>query len=123
MRVTLFLAALAFSAQAAPAQTAEDRRQLADELRVELDAFRANLPMRDGVLTITRVDLRGTEVVYTGTVAADFDAAAIARFRQAVSEGLCTEGTREVIRRGGAFTYDLRDEGGEQFVTTVASCR
>ena len=122
MRLILFLAALALPAQVAPAQTAAERRQLAEELRVEAETYRATLPIRDGVLTITGVDLRGTEVVYTGVVHVDFDADAIARFRQAVSEGLCTQDTREVIVRGGAFTYDLQDAGGERFVTTVASC-
>lgn len=121
MRLASFLAA-AFVTQAAPAQTAADRQQLAEELRSEVDVYRGNLPVRDGVLTISRVDLRGTEVVYTGTIHANFDAAAIARFRQAVREGLCTQDTRDVILRGGAFTYDLEDEGGERFVTTVDSC-
>ena len=121
MRLILFLAALAF-AQAAPAQTTADQRQLAAELRAEVEAYRTGLPVRDGVLTISRVDLRGIEIVYTGTVHADFDAAAIARFRQAVRQGLCTDNTADVIRRGGAFTYDLQDATGERFVTTVDSC-
>jgi len=122
MPLALLLAAVASLAQAQPAQSAADRQELAEELRAEIDAFRTSLPIRDGVLTISRVDLRGIEIVYTGTVAADFDAAAIARFRQALREGLCTKGTREVIRRGGAFTYDLRDQTGEHFVTTVDNC-
>jgi hypothetical protein len=121
-RFMLFLAALAF-AQVAPAQTAADRQQLAAELQAEVRGFRANLPMRDGVLTITAVELRGIEIVYTGNVHADFDDRAIDVFRREVARGLCTGNTGEVIRRGGAFTYDLRDEAGERFVTTVASCR
>ena len=28
----------------------------------------------------------------------------------------------EVIRRGGAYTYDLRDSDGDGFETTVSSC-
>ena len=75
------------------------------------------------MLTITKVDLRGTEVIYEGVVDADFDEAAIAVFRREVARGLCTGNTGEAIRRGGAFTYDLRDQAGEQFVSTVSSCR
>ena len=123
MRRTLFLAILAFAAQAASAQTPAERQRLADELRAEVEAFRTGLPVRDGVLTITKVDLRGTEVIYSGIVDADFDETAIAVFRREVARGLCTGDTGEVIRRGGAFTYDLRDQAGEEFVTTVASCR
>lgn len=123
MRRTLFLAALAFAAQAATAQTNADRQRLADELRAEVQAYRAGLPVRDGVLTITKVDLRGTEVIYTGVLDVDFDDTAIAVFRREVARGLCTGETGEAIRRGGAFTYDLRDQAGDQFVTTVDSCR
>jgi hypothetical protein len=121
VRFTLFLAAMACSAQAATAQTG-DRRQLANELRAEVEAFRTSLPMREGVLSITAVALRGVEIVYTGTVHADFDANQIATFRRAVVDGLCSQDTREVIRRGASFTYDLRDEGGERFVTTISRC-
>lgn len=121
-RCMLFLATLAF-AQAAPAQTAADQQQLAAELQAEVRDFRANLPMRDGVLTITAVDLRGTEIVYAGELHANFDDRAIELFRREVTRGLCAGDTEEVIRRGGAFTYDLRDAAGARFVTTVASCR
>ncbi len=119
----LFLVALACVAQAAPAQTGADRQRLAAELRADVEAYRVNLPTREGPLTITRVDLRGVEIVYTGLVDSDVDQAAIAVFRREVARGLCTGQTREVIRRGGSFTYDLRDLAGERFVTTVATCR
>jgi hypothetical protein len=118
----LFLATLAF-AQAAPAQTAADQQQLAAELQAEVRDFRANLRMRDGVLTITAVDLRGTEIVYAGELHANFDDRAFELFRREVTRGLCAGDTGEVIRRGGAFTYDPRDAAGARFVTKVASCR
>lgn len=118
----LFLVAVACVAQAAPAQTGGDRQRLAAELRADVEAYRVNLPTTEGPLTITRVDLRGVEVVYTGFVNADLDQAAIAVFRREVGQGLCTATTRDVIRRGGSFTYDLRDLAGERFVTTVATC-
>ena len=121
IRPILVLAALAF-AQASTAQSAADQRQLAQELAAEVEAYRVNLPVRDGVLTISRVDLRGLEIVYIGNVHADFDAAQIARFRQEVRRGLCSQNTRDVIVRGGSFTYDLQDQAGERFVTTVDTC-
>ena len=103
-----------------------DRRDadpdLADELRQEVRTFRDSLPAREGLLTITDVDLDGTEIIYTGNVDADFSGARIAEFRRAVSRDLCTGQTGEVIRRGGSYTYNLRDEDGDDFETTVDSC-
>ena len=96
---------------------------LEDELRTEVRQFRTTLPAREGVLTITDVDLDGTEIIYTGTVDADFNSSSIAEFRRVVSRDLCTGTTGEVIRRGGAYTYDLRDRDGDDFETTVDSCR
>ena len=103
-----------------------DRREadpeLEDELRAEVRQFRETLPAREGVLTITDVDLDGTEIIYTGRVDADFDSSSIAEFRRVVSRDLCTGETGAVIRRGGAYTYDLRDRDGDDFETTVSSC-
>ena len=95
---------------------------LADELRQEVRDFRETLPAREGVLTITDVDLDGTEIIYTGRVDADFNGSAIAEFRRVVSRDLCTGETGAVIRRGGSYTYDLRDEDGDDFRTTVDTC-
>ena len=89
---------------------------------VEVRPFRETLPAREGVLTITDVDLDGTEIIYTGRVNADFNSTSIAEFRRVVSRDLCTGETGEVIRRGGAYTYDLRDSDGDDFETTVDSC-
>lgn len=106
----------------------EDRRRreadpdLEDELRAEVREFRETLPAREGVLTITDVDLEGTEIIYTGRVDADFNSSSIAEFRRVVSRDLCTGTTGQVIRRGGAYTYDLRDSDGDDFQTTVSSC-
>ncbi|MFN3725417.1 MAG: hypothetical protein ACK4SZ_03840 [Allosphingosinicella sp.] len=96
--------------------------ELEDELRAEVRQFRETLPAREGVLTITDVDLDGTEIIYTGRVDADFNSSSIAEFRRVVSRDLCTGETGEVIRRGGAYTYDLRDSDGDDFETTVDSC-
>lgn len=95
---------------------------LEDQLRAEVREFRTTLPAREGVLTITDVDLDGTEIIYTGRVDADFNSSSIAEFRRVVSRDLCTGETGEVIRRGGAYTYDLRDNDGDDFETTVSSC-
>lgn len=95
---------------------------LEDELRAEVRQFRETLPTREGPLTITDVDLDGTEIIYTGRVDADFDSSSIAEFRRVVSRDLCTGTTGAVIRRGGAYTYDLRDRDGDDFETTVSSC-
>ncbi len=95
---------------------------LEDELRAEVREFRNSLPAREGVLTITDVDLDGTEIIYTGRVDADFTSSRIAEFRRVVSRDLCTGETGEVIRRGGAYTYNLRDNDGDDFETTVSSC-
>jgi len=103
-----------------------DRRRadpdLEDELRAEVREFRNSLPAREGVLTITDVDLNGTEIIYTGRIDADFNSSSIAEFRRVVSRDLCTGQTGEVIRRGGAYTYDLSDNDGDDFQTTVSSC-
>lgn len=96
--------------------------ELEDELRAEVREFRNTLPAREGVLTITDVDLDGAEIIYTGRVDADFNSSSIAEFRRVVSRDLCTGQTGEVIRRGGAYTYDLRDSDGDDFETTVSSC-
>lgn len=96
--------------------------ELEDELRAEVRQFRDTLPAREGVLTITDVDLDGTEIIYTGRIDADFDRSSIAEFRRVVSRDLCTGQTGDVIRRGGAYTYDLRDRDGDEFETTVSSC-
>ena len=74
------------------------------------------------MLTITDVDLDGTEIIYTGRIDADFNSSSIAEFRRVVSRDLCRGDTGEVIRRGGAYTYDLRDNDGDDFETTVSSC-
>ena len=95
---------------------------LEDELRAEVREFRNSLPAREGVLTITDVDLDGAEIIYTGRVDADFNSSSIAEFRRVVSRDLCTGETGEVIRRGGAYTYNLRDNDGDDFETTVSSC-
>ncbi|MDB5667883.1 MAG: hypothetical protein JWL74_833 [Alphaproteobacteria bacterium] len=95
---------------------------LEDELRAEVRQFRETLPAREGVLTITDVDLDSTEIIYTGRVDADFNSSSIAEFRRVVGRDLCTGQTGEVIRRGGAYTYDLRDSDGDNFETTVSSC-
>lgn len=95
---------------------------LEDELRAEVREFRNSLPAREGVLTITDVDLDGAEIIYTGRVDADFNGSSIAEFRRVVSRDLCTGETGEVIRRGGAYTYNLRDNDGDDFETTVSSC-
>lgn len=95
---------------------------LEDELRAEVREFRTSLPAREGVLTITDVDLDGAEIIYTGRVDADFNSSSIAEFRRVVSRDLCTGETGEVIRRGGAYTYNLRDNDGDDFETTVSSC-
>jgi hypothetical protein len=96
--------------------------ELEDQLRAEVREFRTTLPTREGVLTITDVDLNGTEIIYTGRVDADFNSSSIAEFRRVVSRDLCTGETGAVIRRGGAYTYDLRDSDGDDFETTVSSC-
>lgn len=96
---------------------------LEDELRQEVRAFRDSLPAREGVLTITDVDLDGTEIIYTGRLDANFSSANIAQFRRTISRDLCAErDTGDVIRRGGAYTYNLRDEDGDEFEATVSSC-
>lgn len=96
--------------------------ELEDQLRAEVREFRTTLPTREGVLTITDVDLDGAEIIYTGRVDADFNSSSIAEFRRVVSRDLCTGETGAVIRRGGAYTYDLRDSDGDDFETTVSSC-
>ena len=100
-----------------------DQRLLAQELDADLRAYRATLPAREGPLTINAVYLNGTEIVYTGIIDSDTDEAGIERFRQIVVQELCAGAqTGATIRRGGAFTYDLRDAGGERFITTVSRC-
>ncbi len=117
----ILIAAALSSFQPGPGMTA-DQRQLAQELEADVRTYRTSLPATEGPLTITEVRLRGTEIIYVGTVAADFGAEQIATFRRAVREGLCTGDTLTVIRRGGSFTYELRDQGGERFDTTISSC-
>ncbi|HET9429442.1 MAG TPA: hypothetical protein VFO69_13890 [Allosphingosinicella sp.] len=117
----MFLATLALASQAT--EWTDDQRQLAQQLTQETRDYRAGLPLRDGVLTITEVQLRGLEIVYTGIVDGDWGAENIGLFRDAVTNGLCAGDTSQVIRRGGSFTYDLRDVSGERFVTTVAHCK
>jgi hypothetical protein len=105
----------------------EDRRRevdpdLEDELRADVRQYRETLPAREGPLTITDVDLDGTEIIYTGRLDANFDRAAIAEFRRTMSRDLCTGEPGQMIRRGGSFTYNLRDEDGDEVDTTVSSC-
>lgn len=119
--LAVLIAATLSALQPNAAMTAE-QRQLAAELEADVRDYRASLPSTEGPLTITAVRLRGIEIIYDGVVAADFGPANIAAFRRAVREGLCTGDTLALIRRGGSFTYDLRDQGGERFVTTISSC-
>ena len=95
---------------------------LEDELRTQVREYRETLPARDGPLTITDVDLDGTEIIYTGRIDANFDRAAVAEFRRTMSREMCTGEPAEVIRRGGSFTYNLSDEDGDEVDTTVSSC-
>ena len=120
MLTVLIVAALS-SLQPAAGMTA-DQRLLAEELEADVRSYRTSLPTTDGLLTIAEVRLRRLEIVYTGIVASDLNAESIAIFRRAVRDGLCTGDTGDVIRRGGAFTYELRDREGEYFETTISTC-
>ena len=120
MLMILIVAALS-SLQPAAGMTA-DQRQLAVELEADVRNYQTILPSTEGLLTISAVRLRRLEIVYTGIVASDFNAESIGIFRRAVRDGLCAGDTSDVIRRGGAFTYELRDSGGEYFETTIDSC-
>ena len=96
--------------------------ELAEELRQEVRTSRETLPTTEGALTITDVDLDGTEIIYTGRVAGDINRSSLVDFRRTVSRSLCTGTTAEVIRRGGAFTYSLRDQDDEDYEVTIDSC-
>lgn len=121
MNLAIILAAVAAQAGA----TVDDRRQLAAELQADVRQYRAGLPIREGLLTISAVNVVGTDVIYTGSVDAQANDATIETFRQALARNLCaveSANTRSAILRGASFTYDLRDSGGQRFVSTVNHC-
>ena len=100
-----------------------DERQLAQELEEAVRELRRTLPSRDGPITVTDVDLDGLEMIYTGRLDATFTQAQIDQFRREFRRGLCeAEETAAVVRRGAAITYNLTDEEGTEFSTSLARC-
>jgi hypothetical protein len=100
-----------------------DERQLAQELDEAVRELRRTLPSRDGPITVTDVDLDGLEMIYTGRLDATFTQAQIDQFRREFRTGLCeARDTAAIVRRGAAITYNLTDQEGTEFSTSLARC-
>lgn len=100
-----------------------DERQLSQELGEAVRELRRELPSRDGPITLTDVELDGLELVYDGRLDASFTQDQVDEFRREFRRNLCAEpDTRDTVRRGASITYNLEDNDGREFSTSLARC-
>ena len=53
----------------------------------------------------------------------DLDEASFAQFKEQLPISACASPqARTLLERGGTYTYDLKDAGGEEFTASISSC-
>lgn len=96
---------------------------LAQQLSMAVQALKSQLPMRQGPVTVTNIEARGGELVYTMEVPTDLDQNSFQQFQTQLPVQACANAqARDLFSRGGSYTYILKDPGGEEFTTSVSSC-
>jgi hypothetical protein len=69
------------------------------------------------------VEARGTELILEMQVPGDLDDAKFQQMEQQLPVIACANPqAQEMFRRGGTYTYNIVDPGGEKFTASVNSC-
>lgn len=119
------------AATGAPAAPATEGRtvnpQLQQQLAQAAQIIRPQLPIRqptpNGELVISNIEANGGELIYTMEVPTDLTAASFAQFEQQLPVQACANPqARQLFEQGGAYTYVIKDSGGEEFRASVSSC-
>ena len=115
MNAILFLTALTAVAQQ-PAPT------LAEEVRTAVASLQPTLPIRQGPVTITRIEAQGVNIVFQMQVPGggpDFER----RFREALPVEACkNEQARAFFARGGRYVYHVQAPAIPMFMAQVDHC-
>jgi hypothetical protein len=97
--------------------------QLEQEIARAVQLLRPQLPLRQqtaqGEVKVTNLEASGTELIYTMEVPADLNPGRMAQFQTQVC---ANPQMRQMLQRGAAYTYRLRDADGEEFSTTISNC-
>ncbi len=116
--LALALASTQGSGQATPPDPA-----LFNEIRAAVARLRPQLALRPGPVSVARIVANGAEIVYDMEVPNDLDAAAFARFREQLPIQACANPQAVALfRRGGSYTYHLKDSTGETVTASVSRC-
>ena len=126
MRTLAFATAvmLACAAASSSAQQPRPDRRLAQELAALVASYRARLPIQQpNGITVTDIQVRDTEVIYSLRLATNMDAAAENRFRAALPGQACAHPVaRSMFERGGTYTYRVTDASGDSFTVSIDRC-
>lgn len=101
--------------------------QLQQQLAQAAQIIRPQLPIRqptpNGELVISNIEANGGELIYTMEVPTDLTEASFAQFEQQLPVQACANPqARQLFEQGGAYTYVIKDSGGEEFRASVSSC-
>lgn len=110
-------------APAAPATPATPANpQLEQGIAAGVQMLRAQLPMRQGPLTITSVSSSGTQLTLVGTLAIDVTEAQWPQFEQGLRQGNCSGSSAQMIQMGASVVTQITDAAGETRSFTVDRC-
>jgi ribose 5-phosphate isomerase len=74
-------------------------------------------------MSITAMEAKGTELITHMQLPVEVTDAVLAQIQQQLPVQACANPqAREMFRRGGTYTYKIKDSSGEEFSTSVSSC-
>ena len=120
--IALAAAAMLLAAQSPP--TARADPAVADDVAGAAETIQERLPlsMSNGA-TVIAVTAMGVELIMELTVPVDLSTAQLPGVEAAARRAACAdERARQIVARGGIYTYRMRDSGGEVFAVSVTRC-
>lgn len=97
--------------------------QLEQEIGMAVQMLKGQLPLKQGPVTVSNIEARGTELIYTMEVPNDLNEQTFQQFKDQLPVQACANPqARMMFERGGTYTYRLKDPDGEEFTTSVSSC-